>query len=95
MANNLFKGASLTEGLGRNVTKSLGGAGVGIGANLIGRGINSLGGNSMLSRGLGQGVATGLGTVGGRIVSNGTKGLWKAGAINPTALGMSMVGTGL
>ena len=70
MGNNLMKGVSLTEGLGKNVGSSLAGAGAGIAANYIGQGINALGGDSMLSRGIGQGVATGLGQVGGETLSN-------------------------
>ena len=70
MGNNLMKGVSLTEGLGKNVGSSLAGAGAGIAANYIGQGINALGGDSMLSRGIGQGIATGLGQVGGETLSN-------------------------
>lgn len=70
MANNILKGEMLTEGLSQNVGSSLAGAGAGLAANYIGQGINSLGGNSMLSRGIGQGVATGLGTIGGTALSN-------------------------
>ena len=70
ISNNVMKGQALTSGLGRNVGTSLASAGVGIGSNYIGKGIDSLGGHSMLSRGVGQGVATGLGTIGGQAVSN-------------------------
>lgn len=70
IGNNVLKGASLTEGLKQNVGESLAGAGVGIASNYIGQGIDSLGGHSMLSRGVGQGVATGIGTIGGQAVSN-------------------------
>ena len=70
ISNNVMKGQALTSGLGRNVGASLASAGVGIGSNYIGKGIDSLGGHSMLSRGVGQGVATGLGTIGGQAVSN-------------------------
>jgi len=76
-------------------------------ANYIGKGINSLGGNSMLSRGIGQGVATGLGTVGGTFAANLIKGSsaklfdsakffdTAAGSLNPYALGMSIAGSAL
>ncbi len=74
LSTNLLKGTTLTEGLGQNVGESLAGAGVGIAGNLIGKGINSIGGDSMLSRGIGQGVATGIGTIGGQAVSNLFKG---------------------
>ena len=74
LSTNLLKGTTLTEGLGQNVGESLAGAGVGIAGNLIGKGINSIGGNSMLSRGIGQGVATGIGSFGGTVVSNLLKG---------------------
>lgn len=70
MANNILKGTSLTQGLGQNVGASVAGAAAGLGANYIGKGINALGGNSMLSRGIGQGVATGLGAVGGQALTN-------------------------
>lgn len=68
--NNIIKGQALTQGLSENVGESLGGATVGYAGNLIGQGITSLGGNSMLSRGVGQGIATGIGTIGGQAVSN-------------------------
>ena len=70
IGNNIIKGSSLLEGLGKNAGASLAGAGAGIAANYIGQGINALGGDSMLSRGIGQGIATGLGTVGGQTLSN-------------------------
>lgn len=60
MANNILKGTSLTYGLGQNLGQSLEGAAWGIGGNLVGRGINALGGDSKLSRGIGQGLATGI-----------------------------------
>ena len=109
MANNIIKGTTLTNGLGKNVGTSLAGAGVGIASNYIGQGINSALGDSKLSKGFGQGIATGLGTVGGQMVSNaiagnglkatfGGSGLFgntPAGAINPYALGASVVGSAL
>ena len=55
----------LTQGLQKDVANSIAGSAVGLAANGIGQGINALGGNSHLSRGIGQGVATGLGTIGG------------------------------
>ncbi len=70
ISDNIIKGQALTTGLGRNVGASVAGTAAGVAANYIGKGINSLGGNSMLSRGIGQGVATGLGTVGGTVLSN-------------------------
>lgn len=60
MATNLVKGQALTQGLGQNVGQSIQGAALGLGANLVGQGINSIGGDTRLSRGIGQGVATGL-----------------------------------
>lgn len=105
MADNVLKGTYLTKGLGQNAGASLAGAGAGLAANYIGQGINSLGGNSMLSRGLGAGVAAGLGTVGGAALSNlvstgtaaGKSGLLgtAAGAINPWGLGMTVAGSAL
>ena len=107
--NNIMKGDLFSKGLATNAGTSIAGAASGLAANYIGQGINSLGGNSMLSRGIGQGVATGLGTIGGQLTSNiingaGTKlafqgsGLFsKVGvnAINPYALGASVIGSGL
>ena len=70
ITSNIIKGQSLFDGLKENTAESLGGAAVGYAGNLIGQGINSLGGNSMLSRGIGQGIATGIGTIGGQAISN-------------------------
>jgi len=70
MANNIIKGTSLTQGLGKNVGSSVVGTGAGIAANYIGQGITSALGDSKLARGIGQGVATGLGTVGGQALTN-------------------------
>ena len=70
LATNIMKGQALTEGLSRNAGSSLTGTGAGLASNYIGKGINSLGGDSMLSRGIGQSVATGLGTLGGQTLSN-------------------------
>ena len=70
MFNNLLKGQMLTQGLQKDVANSIAGSAVGLAANGIGQGINALGGNSHLSRGIGQGVATGLGTIGGQMVNN-------------------------
>lgn len=70
LANNVIKGEGLLQGAGINTGSAVAGATAGMAANYIGKGINSLGGDSMLSRGLGQGVATGLGTVGGGALQN-------------------------
>jgi len=70
IANNIFKGESLMNGMGQSVGSSLAGAGAGMAANYIGKGISSLGGNSKLSRGIGAGFATGAGTLGGGALSN-------------------------
>ena len=88
LSTNLLKGTTLTEGLGKNIGSSVAGAAAGIAGNLIGKGINSIGGNSMLSRGIGQGAATGIGTVGGSLLSG-------MGKINPYSLGAQIIGTGL
>ncbi len=100
--NNAIKGSSFFQGLEKDTLGSIAGATAGLGANLIGQGIDSIGGHSMLSRGIGQGVATGLGTVGGvateNLLKTGSVGkLFGTGAnaINPYALGISMIGTGL
>ena len=88
ISNNILKGTTFSQGLGQNVGASVAGAAAGIAGDYIGRGINSLGGNSMLSRGIGQGIATGIGSVGGSLLSG-------AGKINPYSLGAQMIGTGL
>ena len=93
ISNNLLKGVTFSQGLGQDVGASVAGAAAGIAGDYIGRGINSLGGDSMLSRGIGQGVATGIGTVGGATLSGLISGT--AGKINPYALGAQMIGTGL
>ena len=85
--DNVIKGDSFFKGVSQNVGQSVKGAAVGLGANLVGQGITSLGGNSMLSRGIGQGVATGLGEIGGSLLGKGS--------INPINLGLNVVGSGL
>ena len=70
MYNNLIKGQYLTEGLQNDVASSIMGSAAGLAANGIGKGLNSLGGNTHLSRGISQGIATGLGTVGGQVGQN-------------------------
>ena len=67
IGNNLIKGYGLTQGMDINLGQSLTGAVTGIGANYIGQGINALGGDTRLSRGIGQGVATGLVNAGSTI----------------------------
>lgn len=109
VSNNLVKGSFLTQGLGRNVGASLTGTGAGLASNYIGKGINALGGNSMLSRGIGQGVATGLGTIGGTALQGALQGV-KVGtktlkgaqgaatalkAISPIGLGLTVAGSAL
>ena len=83
--NNIVKKQNLTQGLTSNMGETLAGSGVGLVANSIGQGINSLGGNSMLSRGIGQGIATGLGTLGGTIASNFFKGASLLSGFSPKA----------
>ena len=69
-ATNLLKGTTFTQSMEQDVASSLAGAATGFLAGSVGKSINSLGGDSMLSRGFGQGIATGLGTVGGTVASN-------------------------
>lgn len=102
LADNVVKGQGLFQGAGINTGSAVAGAAAGMAANYIGKGINSLGGNSKLSRGIGQGVATGLGSIGGlaaqNLVKTGSVGNLfgkTAGSINPVGLGMSVVGSGL
>ena len=70
ISNNLVKGNTLSQGLGQNAGASLLGTASGLASNYLGQGISSLGGNSPLSRGIGQGIATGVGTIGGTIATN-------------------------
>lgn len=107
MADNVIKGNALDYGLGKNVGSAISGTAVGLAGNLVGQGIESIGGHSKLSKGLGAGVATGIGTVGGNALSKlvageGLKNMFSkgflknpSGMINPYALGMSVVGAGL
>ena len=90
IANNLIKGEALTQGLGKNVGSSLAGVTAGLVGQGLGAGINALGGDSVLSRGLGAGIATGVGTVGGQVLSN----LASTGkALGNLAKGSSLIGT--
>lgn len=94
--NNAIKKAALTDGLTKNLGSSIGGAVAGLGANYLGRGITSILGNNAASRFLGQSASTVGGTIGGKILSSGTKNLFSGpGSINPIGLGMSAVGAGL
>jgi hypothetical protein len=68
--------------------------GVGIASNYIGKGINSLGGDSRLSRGIGQGVATGLSTVGSAAVSNLIKYGSIAGKVTENGKRVGLIGKG-
>jgi len=70
MADNLVKGVGLMNGLEKDVGSSLAGAGAGLAANYIGKGITSAMGDSRLGRAVGQGISTGLGTIGGTALSN-------------------------
>jgi len=90
IANNLIKGEALTQGLGKNVGFSLAGVTAGLVGQGLGAGINALGGDSVLSRGLGAGIATGVGTVGGQVLSN----LVSTGrALGNLAKGTKLIGT--
>ncbi len=102
IANNIVKGQYFGAGLVSNAGASMAGAGAGLATNYVGQRISSLGGNSKLSRGIGQGVATGLGTVGGlaaqNLIKTGSIGSIfgkAAGSINPYGLAMNVIGTGL
>ena len=92
MANNVLKGTALTNGVLQNSGSAMAGAGAGIAANYIGQGINSLGGDTRLSRGIGAGVATGLGTVGGTALSNLAKYGSMAGKASNVASKASLFG---
>lgn len=90
IANNLIKGEALSQGLSKNAGTSLAGTIAGLAGQGIGAGINALGGDSVLSRGLGAGIATGIGTVGGQILGN----LVSTGkALGNLAKGSNLIGT--
>ena len=93
-SNNLFKGQTLSQGLLQDAGGSMAGSAVGIGANYLGKGINNLGGNTALSRGIGQGVATGVGTVGAQAVSNLIKYGSIAGKIGENGKRIGLIGKG-
>ena len=93
--NNIIKGKSFLEGAQKNAGASVAGAAAGLGANLVGKGINALGGDSRLSRGIGSGVATGLGTIGGAALSGAITGAAGLSSINPYALGASVLGSAI
>lgn len=98
MGNNLLKGTSLLQGLGKNLGGSLAGAGVGLAANYLGQGISSLGGDTPLSKALGAGISHGIGAIGGTAASAAVTGKNVLGAlktINPLGLGMGIVGSAL
>ena len=95
ITNNIIKGKSFLEGAQKNAGASVAGAAAGLGANLVGKGINALGGDSRLSRGIGSGVATGLGTIGGAALSGAITGAAGLSSINPYALGASVLGSAI
>ena len=110
IATNLVKGQALTQGLGQNVGQSVGGAALGLGANLVGQGINSIGGDTRLSRGIGQGIATGLvnmkgmtdsikaiktATKAGKTVTDAQKAASLAGKTNLVNIGSQVLGSAL
>lgn len=69
--NNLAKGQTFADGLGKNALSSMGNAVVGIGANLVGQGITGIMGNSKLGKFTGQFAATGLANA--KAISNAAK----------------------
>ena len=99
LSSNIMKGQYLTEGLGQDVGSSLAGTAAGLAGNYIGRGISSLGGNSILSRGIGAGTGTAIGSVGGTVLSNAIKGRTLLSRLTSGAsiggLAGSVVGSGL
>ena len=84
IANNLVRGESLTQGLVQDVGGAVSGSAAGLTGNLIGNGITSLGGNSMLSRGLGASTSTAIGGVGGTVLNNLFKGKALFSGFRPT-----------
>ena len=98
ITNNLIKGEALTQGLAQNAGASLAGAGAGIAANYIGKGLTSAIGNNYAGRAIGAGVSTGLGTIGGTAagaLATGTKIGTALSSINPYALAGNVIGSAL
>ena len=98
LGNNLVKGTSLLNGLGKNALSSLAGAGAGIAANYMGQGVTSLMGNSRLGKAVGAGLSTGVGALGGTMASAAVQGknaIAALGNINPAALGMGIAGAAI
>lgn len=110
IGNNLLKGSVWSDNILKDTGASLAGTAVGIGANYLGQGVNSLGGDTYTSRFAGQATSTGLGMVGGQAASNlvkygtlagkasdGSKValVGKTGQINPYVLAGTMIGEGL
>lgn len=98
ITNNLIKGEALAQGLAQNTGASLAGAGAGIAANYIGKGLTSAIGNNYAGRAIGAGVSTGLGIIGGTAagaLATGTKIGTALSSINPYALAGNVIGSAL
>ena len=74
IANNILNGELITKNLGTNTLSSIAGGIAGLAGYGIGQGINALGGDSQLSRGIGAGVGKGISMIGGSALSNVLKG---------------------
>lgn len=74
IANNILNGELITKNLGTNTLSSIAGGVAGLAGYGIGQGINVLGGDSRLSRGIGAGVGKGISMIGGSALSNVLKG---------------------
>ena len=74
IANNILNGELITKNLGTNTLSSIAGGIAGLAGYGIGQGINALGGDSQVSRGIGAGVGKGISMIGGSALSNVLKG---------------------
>lgn len=102
LSSNILKGNALTQGMGKDMLGSVGGAAAGIAANYAGRGITKAMGNSNLGKFTGAAAANVGGTLAGSAISSAvgatsaSKFIGMANAaVNPLALGMTAVGAGL
>jgi hypothetical protein len=110
LSSNILKGNALTQGMGKDMLGSVGGAATGIASNYLGRGITEAMGNSNLGKFTGAAAASTGGQLGGALFSNGLKGGLSfatgganganfmksaSGAINPYVLAAHAIGAGL
>lgn len=102
LGNNLLKGTALANGLGQNIGSSLAGAGIGVGASYLGKGVTNILGNTRAARGVGAGLSSGVGTFGGLVAGNAINGknlltglVGSGGGMNIASMAGQAIGAGL